>query len=180
GLDRPAAGSGRLLGAEVAVLTPAEALRLLRRIGVVWRHGGLITNLSLGANALLAATYHGRPGRPVEAEAVHLLRRLGLPTDAAALGRLPAEVEPWLCRLVGMVRAWLTRPEVVVYDGLLEELPRGLRRRVARVARELAKEGGAATLHVTTDASTAERLAIRRVVRPGGAPPAGHQPGGTG
>jgi len=181
GLDPPAAGTPLLLGEEVAALAARDAMQLLGRVGVVWRDGGLITNLGLGANALLPATYYGRPQRAVEEEGFHLLRTLGLSSDSVSLGRLPAEVTPWQCRLVGMVRAWLTQPEAVLYDGLLEELPRGLAPRVARLATDLARDSGSATLHLTTDATTAELLGVERVVRlqrEGIRPPIGEPYGG--
>jgi len=181
GLAPPAAGTPLLLGEEVAALAPRDAMQLLGRVGVVWRDGGLITNLGLGANALLPATYHGRPQRVVEEEGLHLLRTLGLSTDPVSLGRLPADVAPWQCRLVGMVRAWLTQPEVVLYDGLLEELPRGLAPRVARLATDLARDSGSATLHLTTDATTADLLGVERVVclqREGNRPPVEDARGG--
>jgi len=174
GLVPAASGSSRLLGHEVSTLPPREAQRTFREVGVTWREGGLISNLSLALNAVLPATYHGRPRETVEGEALRLCRVLGLSTDSAFLGQLPANVSPWQRRLVGLVRAWLMEPQVMVCDGLLEDLPRGNTARVASAAVDHQREIGYAALHVVTEPTAAAILSADRVVevpRDRGGPP---------
>jgi len=176
GLAPAASGSSRLLGHEISTLTPRETQRIFRRVGVVWREGGLVSNLSLIRNAMLPTTYHGRPRKTVEGAAPGLFRAIGLSTETAFLGQLPANIPPWQRRMVGLVRAWLMEPEIMVYDGLLEDLPRGGHpARVAEAAVNHQRDTGYAALHVVTDRTAAAILSASRVVevpREDGGPPA--------
>jgi len=174
GLAPAASGSSRLLGHDVATLTPWEAQQTFRQMGVVWREGGLVSNLSLRLNAVLPATYHGRARRPAEEEALRLFRAIGLSTDTAFLDQLPANVSQWQRRLVGLVRAWLMEPQVLVCDDLLEDLPGGHTTRVANAAVNHQQEIGYASLHVVTEQTATAILSADRVVevpRGGSGPP---------
>jgi phospholipid/cholesterol/gamma-HCH transport system ATP-binding protein len=134
GLERPRAGHALLLEHEVTACPPAQARTLLARTGVVWAGGGLVSNLQVGNNLLLPFAYHrGRPGPEVEARARALCEVLGLETSDAALGRLPAELSPTERCLAGVVRAWLTDPEVMIYEGVLDGLATDRARGVAEV-----------------------------------------------
>lgn len=164
GLAPAASGCSRLLGHDVSTLTPWEAQQTFRQVGVVWREGGLVSNLSLGLNAVLPATYHGRPRNTAEREALRLFRAIGLSTDSAFLGQLPANVAQWQRRLVGLVRAWLVDPQILVCDDLLEDLPRGHTTRVAGAAVDHQQATGYATLHVVTERTATAILSADRMV----------------
>jgi len=164
GLTPAAAGSSRLLDQDISTLPPREAQGIFQRVGVAWREGGLVSNLSLGKNAALPTTYHGRPRKTVEERAPRLLRAIGLSTDVAFLGQLPANVSSWQRRLVGLVRAWLMEPEVMVYDGLLEDLPSGRPAQVAAAAVNHQRDTGYTALHLVTDRAAAAILSADRVV----------------
>lgn len=121
GLDEPASGSIRIDGEDIFALSAGERLSRFRKIGIVWRDGGIISNLKVWENIALPAAFHGRMG-PAEAEPL-VRKYYGIMgnTDLDALmagspGALPRHEKV----LVAIVRTMIMEPELVIYDNVLE------------------------------------------------------------
>ncbi len=117
GLRRPESGSVTVLGMDPAALAETELSQLRQRLAVVFSDGGLVSNLKVLENVLLPGYYHGRQPLPALAErGEELLRRVGYD---GALMELPGNLSMYQRRLVGQARAFMTEPELIVYDGVL-------------------------------------------------------------
>jgi phospholipid/cholesterol/gamma-HCH transport system ATP-binding protein len=162
GLEAPRAGTVELFGEPLYALAEPARLALLARAGVVPEHGGLISNLKAWENALLPAAYHlGRTPAAAEPAVRALLAELGYRgAEAGALmARLPGELGAYERRVVALVRALLTDPEILIYDYLFAGLERGRAARLLELTGAWhARRPGRVTLHVCPDDEFAARL----------------------
>jgi len=94
-----------------------------RKIGVIYHDGGLVSNLNVWDNLILQLSYHGSLRRAdLEAAGIAALKRVGY---EGALTVLPSRLSLYQRRLICMARAFMSGPELIIYqsawDGLTEE-----------------------------------------------------------
>ena len=111
GLLAPDQGTVRFRGEDVGKLEPA-ALR--RRIGYVVQGGGLFPHLTAEGNVTLVARWLGWPGERIKKRLDELLHLARLP--AAALRQYPAQLSGGQAQRVGLLRALMLDPEVLLLD----------------------------------------------------------------
>jgi ABC-type lipoprotein export system ATPase subunit len=124
-----ALGSGMRFG--VLGVSALQASALLRQLpaapaaAYVSSDGGLISNLRVGENIILPATYHSAsPREKFETQIVSILSELGYSYTAACelIAKLPAELSLFEHRVVSFIRAVILQPAVIVYDSLWADL----------------------------------------------------------
>jgi hypothetical protein len=134
GIGEPSAfefafGSGMRFG--ILGASSAQVETLLRQLppspatAYVSSGGGLISNLRVGENIILPATYHfSALPEKFEAQIVSILSELGYGQTAASqlIAKLPANLSIFERRLVSFTRAAIQQPEVIVYDSLWADL----------------------------------------------------------
>jgi osmoprotectant transport system ATP-binding protein len=111
GLLPPEQGVVRFRGEDVSALDPA-ALR--RRIGYVVQGGGLFPHLTAEGNVTLVARWLGWPRERIAARVEELLQLARLPR--AALTQYPAQLSGGQAQRVGLLRALMLDPEVLLLD----------------------------------------------------------------
>ena len=120
GLSRPFSGSVSTLGEDVAAASERSLLDLRRRLSVVHPGGGLVSNLKVWENLVLPLEYHSSLSpAEIEARALAALRRVGY---AGGLMELPGPLPLYEKRLIGLARAMLTEPELIIYNAILAGL----------------------------------------------------------
>jgi ABC-type transporter Mla maintaining outer membrane lipid asymmetry ATPase subunit MlaF len=116
-------------GARYAILsvTPVHAKAILAQLPAapttvyVPPDGGLISNLRIGENVILPATYHtGLRPEQFQKSVATLFSTLGYDQGATSqlLAKLPADLSKFEKRLIGFARAAIQRPAVIVYESL--------------------------------------------------------------
>jgi osmoprotectant transport system ATP-binding protein len=159
-LVEPTSGRVTIDGKDVRA-KPAVDLR--RGIGWVVARAGLLPHLSVSANVELLPRALGWGRARRRRRAADLLALAGL--DPGRFGdRLPAELSSGEQQRVGLARALVLDPPIVLMDeptGALDPVSRdAFQRELARLQRELAKT----VVLVTHDLAEAERLASRIAV----------------
>jgi phospholipid/cholesterol/gamma-HCH transport system ATP-binding protein len=164
----PASGRLYLLGEDLYGASRARALALFRDLGVVREDGGLVSNLRAWENILLPPSYHqGLEEEAVLPRAEGYFERLGLTGGALAscLDSLPALLPEHWRRIVGLVRALVMEPRLLVYEALLDGLPSGLARGVGQLAASFHQERrGRTSVFVVTDGAGVSPLAVQRTI----------------
>ena len=162
GVQRPRSGSVALFGKALAGLQEKELWAVRRRVGVVYCTGGLVSNLKLWENLTLPLAYQGRVERSeLERRGREILARLGY---GGRLMASPSALSRHERMLVGMGRAMLCAPELMIYELPLQYLSHGEGDRVLAVAREFqAERPGRASLFITSQPEGALAAKVGRV-----------------
>lgn len=120
GLASPQAGCLELFGRDVARLGLRARARLHSRIGVVLEHAGLVPAWSVFENLALLVRYHRlAPDRAVEDYVVDFVASCRLPH--ALLSRLASDLSPLESRWIGLLRALVIRPQLLLVSAYLPQ-----------------------------------------------------------
>lgn len=147
-LDAPTRGRVAFEGRDVGAASARERAALrLRRIGFVFQHYYLAPDLTVEENVALPALAAGAAPSDAASRAGGLLSRVGL---GAASERLPRELSGGEQQRVGIARALVNGPRLVLADEPTGDLDPASADAVARLLAEV-HAGGAAVLVVTHD-----------------------------
>lgn len=114
GLSHPTSGAVRLGAIDVYGLTPTRRAALrLTEVGFVFQTFNLVPYLTCLENVVLPALLAGRARSEATAAAAEILERLGL---SARAGHKPAQLSVGERQRVGIGRALVNRPSVVLAD----------------------------------------------------------------
>ena len=116
GLIRPDSGRVSLLGREINKLKERQLIEIRSGVGVLFQEGGLFDSISVGENVaypLLNRRTLSLPLAEVEAKVVEALRFVEL---EQTLDKFPSELSGGMRRRVGIARAVITDPPLVLYD----------------------------------------------------------------
>jgi putative ABC transport system ATP-binding protein len=160
GLLTPDAGRVVLAGQSLAELAPAHRRRHRARVvGFVFQRSNLLEELTAWENVLLMALLAGRPTSEARRATNEVLAQLDIGHLAL---RRPAELSGGEEQRVGVARALVHGPALVLADEPTGNLDGASGRVVAEALATSAKERGAAILVATHDARL-EPFATRRV-----------------
>lgn len=163
GLIRPASGFVSFAGDRLDSLSDKELTRLRTRFGFVFQQAALFDSMTISENIEFPLRQHRNISREkAHAEVVRLLGEVGLPT--AVLGKKPAELSGGMRKRVGLARALVMSPEVLLYD----EPTTGLDPIVSDVINELImhtrERHSVTSILVTHDMRSAQKVADRIVM----------------
>lgn len=144
GLIKPDRGAIEVLGVEIAALREEALLPLRRRMGFVFQGAALFDSLSVYENVAYPLREHQELPEAEVARRVH--RCLGLVGLHGVDEKLPAELSGGMKKRVGIARAVVLEPELMLYD----EPTAGLDPTNARLITELIE--GFKAQHVTETA----------------------------
>jgi len=125
--------SGRVLvdGEDITDYTEAEMMSVRKKIGMVFQEGALFDSLSVYDNVAYRLHEQGVPEEEVEQEVRRMLRFVDLED---AVDKMPIELSGGMRRRVGIARALVGGPKIVLFD----EPTAGLDPPTARTICELA------------------------------------------
>jgi len=116
GLIRPDSGGIYLFGRQINDLKEKDLFAIRSRIGVLFQEGGLFDSITVGANVaypLLNRATNGISLEQVETKVVDALHFVEL---EHTLEKFPSELSGGMRRRVGIARAVITEPPLVLYD----------------------------------------------------------------
>jgi phospholipid/cholesterol/gamma-HCH transport system ATP-binding protein len=115
GLLRPDRGQIRVFGRNIERLREEELLPIRRRLGYVFQGAALFDSLSVYENVAYPLREHTRLREPaIRARVADALARVGLDGDVLPL--LPSEISGGMRKRVGIARALMVEPEVLLFD----------------------------------------------------------------
>jgi len=162
-LQRPDAGSLRVLGADLQALREEEMVALRRRWGVMFQHGGLFGSLTVIENIGLPLREHTRLEDPLIDEiAAWKLAMTGLAPEVGA--KYPPELSGGMLKRASLARALALDPELLFLDEPTAGLDPISAENFDSMVRELAKALGLTLFLVTHDLDTLHAVCDRVAV----------------
>jgi phospholipid/cholesterol/gamma-HCH transport system ATP-binding protein len=139
GLLKPDSGAVEVEGDEVSRLPRKELSALRRRMGFLFQEGALINWLSVGDNVALPLRENTSLSEREIREKV--LEKLALVRIPDAWDKMPSQISGGMKKRVGLARALITDPEIVLYDepnaGLDPEISASINELIRDVQHEL-------------------------------------------
>lgn len=161
GVITPDAGTVSIGG---TVLSEATASALRLRMGYVIQEGGLFPHLTNRDNVALLARRRGWDAARIDAKVAELAELVRL--DAALLARYPLETSGGERQRVGIMRALMLDPDVLLLDepmGALDAMARAmLQEELAEIVRARRKCMALVTHDLAEAAKLADRIAVMK------------------
>jgi len=131
GLLKPDSGTVLVDGEDITHYSESQMMKIRKKIGMVFQEGALFDSLSVYDNVAYRLHEQGVPEDEVEPEVRRMLRFVNLED---AIDKMPIELSGGMRRRVGIARALIGDPKIVLFD----EPTAGLDPPTARTICELA------------------------------------------
>jgi phospholipid/cholesterol/gamma-HCH transport system ATP-binding protein len=133
-------GSVRLFGHDIAAITEKMLNALRMRVGLVFQHGALVSSLTVAENlAFQLEELTDKPAEEIAQSVAENLRFVGLANTG---GMMPYELSGGMQKRVGIARALMMEPELLLLDeptaGLDPVSARGINELIFRLNAETA------------------------------------------
>jgi len=159
GLIRPDAGSIFIEGQDISHMSERELVAIRRQIGMVFQEGALFDSLSVRDNVGYRLYEEGlKSEEEIDTIVAELLGFVGLED---AIDKMPAQLSGGMKRRVGIARALVDTPKIVLYDEPTSGLDPITKRTIVELMIKLRDLEGVTTVFVTHDLPAAVTVASK-------------------
>jgi phospholipid/cholesterol/gamma-HCH transport system ATP-binding protein len=155
GLLKPDAGQILVNGEDITHYTEAEMMRVRKNFGMVFQEGALFDSLSVYENVAYRLHEQNVPEDEVEQEVRRMLRFVNLED---AIDKMPAELSGGMRRRVGIARALVGGPTIVMFDEPTAGLDPPTARTICELAIKLRDLEDVSSIFVTHEMNNVEYL----------------------
>ncbi len=155
GLLKP--DSGRILvdGEDITDYSESQMMRVRKNIGMIFQEGALFDSLSVYENVAFKLHEQGVPEDEVEGEVRRMLRFVNL---EESIDKMPAELSGGMRRRVGIARALVGDPKIVMFDEPTAGLDPPTARTICELAMKLRDLEDVSSIFVTHEMNNLDYL----------------------
>src|SRR5213592_1199775 len=163
GLIQPDQGQIKVFGQNIEALSEEELLPFRRRMGFVFQGAALFDSLTIHENVAYPLREHMRLSEDeIQGRVVEALARVGLREDVLPL--LPSELSGGMRKRVGIARALMIEPELMLFDEPTAGLDPTNSKVVGELILELKRGPCDTSIVVTHDVELARTVADRLAI----------------
>ena len=155
GLVKPDAGQILVDGEDVTNYSEVQMMRVRKKIGMIFQEGALFDSLSVYENVAFKLHEQGVPEEEVENEVRRMLRFVNLED---AIEKMPSELSGGMRRRVGIARALVGDPKIVMFDEPTAGLDPPTARTICELAMKLRDLEDVSSIFVTHEMNNLDYL----------------------
>ncbi|HEX8473468.1 MAG TPA: ATP-binding cassette domain-containing protein [Pyrinomonadaceae bacterium] len=155
GLLKPDEGQIFVDGVDITDFSEAEMMSVRKNIGMIFQEGALFDSLSVYDNVAYRLHEQGVPEEEVEEEVRRMLRFVNLED---AIDKMPIELSGGMRRRVGIARALVGGPKIVMFDEPTAGLDPPTARTICELAIKLRDLEDVSSIFVTHEMNNVEYL----------------------
>jgi phospholipid/cholesterol/gamma-HCH transport system ATP-binding protein len=155
GLIKPDSGQILVDGEEVTNYSEVDMMRVRKKIGMIFQEGALFDSLSVYENVAFKLHEQGVPEEEVENEVRRMLRFVNLED---AIDKMPSELSGGMRRRVGIARALVGDPKIVMFDEPTAGLDPPTARTICELAMKLRDLEDVSSIFVTHEMNNLDYL----------------------
>jgi phospholipid/cholesterol/gamma-HCH transport system ATP-binding protein len=155
GLLKPDSGQILVDGEDITNYGEAEMMKVRKKIGMIFQEGALFDSLSVYENVAFKLHEQGVPEADVENEVRRMLRFVNL---EEAIDKMPSELSGGMRRRVGIARALVGDPKIVMFDEPTAGLDPPTARTICELAMKLRDLEDVSSIFVTHEMNNLDYL----------------------
>jgi len=162
GLIRPDSGQILVQDRDITKMGERELVQIRGAIGMIFQEGALFDSLSVRENVGYRLSEEGKLSEEeINAEIIQLLGFVGLED---AIDKMPGELSGGMKRRVGIARALVGTPKIVLYDEPTAGLDPITKRAIVELMIKLRDTEGVTSIFVTHDLNAASIIAMEHAM----------------
>ena len=155
GLIKPDSGQILVEGEDVTDYNETQMMKVRKKLGMIFQEGALFDSLSVYENVAFKLHEQGVPEEDVESEVRRMLRFVNLED---AIDQMPAELSGGMRRRVGIARALVGDPKIVMFDEPTAGLDPPTARTICELAMKLRDLEDVSSIFVTHEMNNLDYL----------------------
>jgi phospholipid/cholesterol/gamma-HCH transport system ATP-binding protein len=162
-LEKPTSGQIFVDGEDIAPLGERQLNRVRQKFGMVYQYAALLDSIPVLANVEFPLVEHTKlSASERRTKVLDKLRILGL--DETALAKFPSELSGGMRKRVGLARALMLDPPIIVYDEPTSGLDPLTSRAVDDLIEDTRKRFGVTSIVITHDIASCFRIADQAIL----------------
>ena len=155
GLIKPDDGQILVEGEDITNYNENQMMKVRKKLGMIFQEGALFDSLSVYENVAFKLHEQGVPEEDVESEVRRMLRFVNLED---AIDKMPAELSGGMRRRVGIARALVGDPKIVMFDEPTAGLDPPTARTICELAMKLRDLEDVSSIFVTHEMNNLDYL----------------------
>jgi phospholipid/cholesterol/gamma-HCH transport system ATP-binding protein len=164
GLEQPTSGDVVIDGENIVGLSERELNRVRQKLGMVYQYAALLDSINIFDNVAFPLVEHAKLGkREIRDKVEGMLQALGLDPKTVS-PKYPSELSGGMRKRVGIARALMLQPLVLVYDEPTSGLDPLTSRLVDDLIEETREKFGVTSLVISHDIASCFRIAHQAIL----------------
>jgi len=162
-LEQPTSGELLIDGENIVGLSERKLNSVRQKFGMVYQYAALLDSIDVYENVAFPLVEHTKLSkREMKDRVVHMLKELGL--DDSVLKKFPSELSGGMRKRVGMARALMLEPQILIYDEPTSGLDPLTSRMVDDLIDETRQKFGVTSVVISHDIASCFRIAHQAIL----------------